>query len=448
MAFVKERGFPAWDNASAFYQTGLPIMLVPVTQPAQNKVSGIIFITMNDTQPVYRWVPRDSEPEGFKENEFEQLMLIFEHQILGAVQTPDVKVKSSRTSEPIKERVHEEASGAVLISWEVCGSVDVGDDGDFGDTQCTRFYRWVSAIDSGGGGGFGGSGGEIPGGGSSGEGSNIEKIETLVEADKFALLAGPCEEILTYKALAEFTPTDPAVVNKLKDLENFSSAIVGAFDILKIEEAKGTVVNLDEFSVKINFLPNGMTADGLLNNIRTNINDFVNTSYGEFSPYTLVSNYPYNEAETWYSNDPLGSIMHIGINPDDGSVIVSDYSPSSWTFSTISAPYDWDHPVSGNREFGYTENSDGSYTFYTRGVDRFTQKITGEVPAAVILGDPFSGGDELWKSFQKGIKDFVNSHGGSATINEPDILRPDWNELRGVFLGTESIETLGCEENE
>jgi len=244
----------------------------------------------------------------------------------------------------------------------------------------------------------------------------------------------------------------PNAKSKRQDLHNFSSAIVGAFEIQKIQDAAGNVVNMDEFSVHIDRLPNEMNAYEFLHHIRTNINDFVNTNYSQFTPYDqTISGYPFNDTQKWFSHDPLGALIHIGIPNDsalfgdDGSVIVSNHTPSSRTFTTISALYDWEHPVSGNREFGFIENNDGSYTFYTKGVDRFTQQLTGETVAHIMtLGDPFSKADDLWKSFQKGLKKYVNNYGGQASTVEPKTIRADWEHLQNVFNGIGDLNTLGC----
>ena len=68
----------------------------------------------------------------------------------------------------------------------------------------------------------------------------------------------------------------------------------------------------------------------------------------------------------------LGGIMRFDINVElfgiipgqqDGSVICSDRSLTGWTFTTIESPVDWNHPVSGNREFGLVANPDQRYLF-------------------------------------------------------------------------------------
>lgn len=283
-----------------------------------------------------------------------------------------------------------------------------------------------------------GSGG---GGGGSGTDNNEydEFLNKLIK--EYDLLEGPCDEIENYKSIAEFTP--PQEVMDI--LEFFQENYNSNFSLLDIENASGTVVNMDEFSVTISDLPDEMNASQLLNYIRLKINNFINTDYSEFSEYDFES-YSGFYHRRWGASDPTGSILNIDIPGDNGSVIVSDYSSSNWTFSTIRSPWGYDHPVSGNREFGYTLNGNGSYTFYTKGVDRFTQSgLFGEWGATVLGGgDPFAGADNLWKSFQEGIKNYVEDNGGSATINDPEFIRPDWEQVLKVFEGEADISTIGC----
>lgn len=267
----------------------------------------------------------------------------------------------------------------------------------------------------------------------------ITLLETLLEQDSTLLINLPCSEMSKWKNVGEFKPSQ-SVVNKIKELdENSTRFFTGDFDIQTLEEAKGKVVNMDFFAVDINSLPNGYTAESFLNQIRLNFNSFINTDYSSFHPYDFVDTGS-NEEQIWNSGNPLGAIIHIEIPIDEGSVICSDYDASQWKFTTISAPYDWVHPVSGTREFGFYENANGKYTFYTRGVDRITQNFNEILGARAT----FNGADNLWKSFQDGIMNFVNSNGGSAIKLDPVIGRPDWDLVEAFINGEVTVDQLGC----
>ncbi|RAV27404.1 hypothetical protein [Sinomicrobium soli] len=244
-----------------------------------------------------------------------------------------------------------------------------------------------------------------------------------------------------------------AQLDKLNQIVSTSTSYPGFTTInvarlQDINDAYSTVVNMDYFPVTVNELPvvNGQrqTPEQFLNHIRTNINSFVDTEYSEFEPYQWPG---LDEITLWNSSNPLGAVIGIDIKgPDNGSVIVSDYDTDKWTFSTIFDPKYGEHPVSGNRDFGYTQNSNGSYTFYTRGVDRLTDAggtalhnvsefFTGE-------SFPFSQADALWESFQSKIDNFVKSNGGSSSVNTPQIHRPDWQQVQDVLEGKAPLSTL------
>ncbi|QIX61040.1 hypothetical protein HER32_07535 [Hymenobacter sp. BT18] len=112
--------------------------------------------------------------------------------------------------------------------------------------------------------------------------------------------------------------------------------------------AGGQAINLDRFSVKMDKLPivNGrmMTPVQFMNEVRTNLNTYTGTV---FQPHPYA---PANNAFLW-ANNPIGSILSIGIPMDRGSVIVSEYNTTVndayWTFTTIQDPYNYQHPVTG-----------------------------------------------------------------------------------------------------
>jgi hypothetical protein len=183
------------------------------------------------------------------------------------------------------------------------------------------------------------------------------------------------------------------------------------------------LVNNDYFAVTFNQLPNKplphnteqFTAEGFIFYVRTHINDFVDTFYGAFSPSNITG---IEEGLLWYSGNPMDAVVHIEIPTNDGSVIVSGHHSnpinSHWMFTTIQVPFkyftvgaDGPHPVSGNRKFGLKKNSNGSYTFYTRGVDRVQGNLGKVILSQNIL---FSQADNLWDSFQDGLVDYIHTN--------------------------------------
>jgi len=103
--------------------------------------------------------------------------------------------------------------------------------------------------------------------------------------------------------------------------------------------------------------------------------------------------------------------------------------------------------VSGTKEFGLEQNLDGSYNFYTRGVDRVTEwsdEFVGELPCE--QKDAFEGADALWTSLQDNLVNYINNpnNGGSAVKDSISIERPNWDDIRDVLNGVKSIGELGC----
>lgn len=306
-----------------------------------------------------------------------------------------------------------------------------------------------------------GSGGSSGGGGGVGGNSGApskEQVEEKIKDEPFAFLDAPCDVVKKWLATAKFTPAQ-AQLDKLKTIVDISSSnssvtpggitIQRIASLQKIDNAYSPTVNMDYFPITINQLPviDGvrLTPEQFLNHIRTNINNFVDNSYSEFAPY---NNYGVDDRGLWNSSNPLGAIIKIDIKgPDNGSVIVTNYRSDKWTFSTIYEPKYKTHPVSGNRDFGFTQNTNGSYTFYTRGVDRLTTIDATTVQNSEFLsymmgGSPFSQADALWTSFQNKINSFVNSHQGSSSVASQEIYRPDWAKVKAVIEGKAPLSSL------
>jgi hypothetical protein len=145
----------------------------------------------------------------------------------------------------------------------------------------------------------------------------------------------------------------------------------------------------------------------------------------------------------WNSSNPLGAGIDIK-GPDNGSVIVTRTGDNLWRFSTIFDPHYGQHPVSGHRDFGYTLNGDGSYTFYTKGVDRLTS-WDGEWARKNLNNYPFKQADALWNSFQDKVYSFVNANKGSSSIDNTQIYRPYWQQVKDVLDGKAPLSTLSSD---
>jgi len=231
----------------------------------------------------------------------------------------------------------------------------------------------------------------------------------------------------------------------------------GLFDdaafIQRLEDAAGTTINQDYFSVQVDEsdLPGEMSPEAYLEQIRTNLNDYIDTSVSEFMGYRGIT----GEWDRWASNNPLGSVLSIQILgfADYGSVMSIVNESDRWVFATAQTPVDDGHPVSGNREFGFTRNGN-QITFYTRGVDRLTSTVDswGSFLAQPISYDAFTRTDELWSSLMEGIQaDLKQANGGQdvATVPEETTYRPDWDEVANLYDNDPSndaavLNGLGC----
>lgn len=278
-----------------------------------------------------------------------------------------------------------------------------------------------------------------------------EQLKKRLSRDPFALIDIPCEELSqAWKELAEHKPNQ-AVKDRIQQLNQEGYDI----EMQYLEDATGAIVNMDYFPVEISQLPENpetgetFTGQEFFNYIRKNFADICFNDNTSFGPYNQT------EAQRWNSTNYLGTVMRFdiavslfGIFPgqQDGSVLCTDQQNQSWIFSTIYTSQDHSHPVSGNRQFGLTANPDGTYTFYTAGVDRVAESFDDLVSELPNTAGAFEGGEEIWSSLQNNLKNFINDteNGGTATVGESSIERIDIEELEAVLNGTKSVSDLGC----
>lgn len=244
------------------------------------------------------------------------------------------------------------------------------------------------------------------------------------------LNAGLPTDLVEWAELILFAPDDSIIQNHPENPNLLSW-------VQPLVDARGPL-NLDFYTITISQLPfdpssagnERMQPEDLLTLLRLNINDFLNTRVGYFKPLL-----PSDET-SYQSPNPRGSVIHIDMgtdinwwwgpfaNPDDGSVVVSEIAPTHWRFTTIYTEHDSYHPVSGTREFGFFQNAEGAYVFYTRGADRPTTWLDYTTSNTV-----FYWADVLWKSLQQNFSAYVNANGGKASFVAPTANRYDWDSV-------------------
>ena len=224
-----------------------------------------------------------------------------------------------------------------------------------------------------------------------------------------------------------------------------------------IEDAYGPL-NLDFYPIQIVKNPviggTEIQPDAIVRYIRTHINDFVDPSCSKFNPYD-----PAIDGPKWGSDSPVGAVFNISVVPwlsvfsdwaGGAGVITAEYkfaqdTSSYWIFSCLHTPNTYDHPVSGNRQFGCAvlkagdtlspvyqkagvafanADQDAAYIF-TRGADRCT------TPKAYHASDSvFAGAHALWLSFQQKVAAYIVANGGAAFVPGFVSERWDWDEIK------------------
>ena len=282
-----------------------------------------------------------------------------------------------------------------------------------------------------------------------------EKIFERIDALDYELLQNPnkllnipCTQLPNWQDIATHQ-IPQSVKTKLQNIPNQNS-YWSSWNITDLDDGAGARINMDLFPIKISTMPNKpnstqkYTPAEFFDFFRKNINLFAE----KFTP--IEDNY-YNIHDTalWNSSNPLGSLIHINIPIDDGTVICSGFSTNTWIFSTIKAPLGWSydgiHPVSGNRAFSYYMEGSTMY-IYTRGVDRTSYINNDKTPVinAIMESVAFKGADELWTGMQNKLSAYVNNRGGSSNPVTPVKYRPNYEKIKNYLKGQIPLSSVGC----
>ncbi|KMQ68300.1 hypothetical protein ACM44_14670 [Chryseobacterium koreense CCUG 49689] len=282
--------------------------------------------------------------------------------------------------------------------------------------------------------------------------ARIKALDILLKQNPDALLDIQCQELPKWKELADH-PIPQSVKNRIATINNQA----GFFDnasLQSIYTGGGPSLNMDIFPVKITSMPNKpngqkYTPAEFFDFFRKNFNDkFIDNNLSSFTP-VINSTYGINDTQLWNSSNPLGALIHIhipilGPTYNDGTVITSGFGSQAWIFTTVDIPWDNQHPVSGNRLFGYFPDNNGGMTIYIRGVDRFTFNFLNYSSTWISESIGFDNADSLWESFQTKMFNFVKDNHGTSEIVPKTVYRPSWIKIRNYMKGKESLNSLGC----
>jgi hypothetical protein len=280
--------------------------------------------------------------------------------------------------------------------------------------------------------------------------NRIKALDNALAQNPNLLLDIPCNKLDDWKPISDHI-IPQSVKDKLKNINTKTHWYQDDLIIQNLDNAQGKSLNMDLFSVKISNLPNKpgtnqkFTSKEFFDYFRLNLNNFAET----FTP-VVDTNLGVNDTALWNSANPLNALISIHIpvivGHNNGTVICSGVTTNTWVFTTITSPWDSEHPVSGNRFFSYYMNpNDNAMYIYTRGLDRVNLPIFNNLSTA--NNPAFNGADELWSGMQTKIKKFVKDNGGGesgATVMSPEIYRPDWVKVKDYFKGNKPLSSLGC----
>ncbi|WP_418121723.1 hypothetical protein ACNFU2_11415 [Chryseobacterium sp. PTM-20240506] len=278
--------------------------------------------------------------------------------------------------------------------------------------------------------------------------TRLKDLDNALTQNPNLLVDIPCGELDDWKNVANH-PIPQSIKDKLKSINSNTNWYQDEFTIQNLDLASGSNINMDLFPIRITNMPikpgtnQKYTPSEFFDFFRKNINQFAES----FTPIVNTS-YGINDTALWFSNNPLGALIHIEIPGDNGTVICSGYNSQAWVFTTIQAPLHLDglHPVSGNRLFGYFIDNNGFMYLYTRGVDRFTKPIGNATITYLTQNFAFSKADELWKGMQTKLENYINSpqNGGLANKLEPKTYRPAYAKIKNYLKNNAPISSLGC----
>ncbi|UTX47164.1 hypothetical protein [Chryseobacterium sp. MA9] len=276
--------------------------------------------------------------------------------------------------------------------------------------------------------------------------TRIQDLDNALVQNPNLLLNIPCSELPKWQNLANH-PIPTSIKNRIFQINGqtnwFSDAVIQNLDY-----SSSFTINMDVYPIKISNMPEKApgikyTHAEFFDYFRKNINNFTSISHGKFYP-VVEPQFGIDDTQLWNSENPLGSLITIKIPADNGTVVCSGFDSQAWIFTTVKSPWDGEHPVSGNRLFGYFIDSSGDMVIYTRGVDRFTTKVSNNALQYTVESFGYSEAKKMWQTMQQKLSSFVNSKNGTSSIIPGVDYTPNYIFVKDYLRGNKSLTALGC----
>jgi hypothetical protein len=179
-------------------------------------------------------------------------------------------------------------------------------------------------------------------------------------------------------------------------------------------------------------LPEGMTPEMMLAQMRDGMNEGVRPGDGRATDFDDIVNFP----NAGPGGRRVGEMTDLNLaGPDNGTIIYNDVDISDGDFSVNTATTDSAglHPVSGRRSWGYVPYGDGQFMFYTSGSD------THVLPGSDVVGQ--GAQLETWMAMSRALQERVREAGGTADDIIFDRERQD-TALMGRDPGTLTLDDI------
>lgn len=257
------------------------------------------------------------------------------------------------------------------------------------------------------------------------------------------------EQIAKWNSLADFRLSARQVAN-IDSLRQNGVASISVTDVSKLKPSGDSLtqyVNFDEYSVQVDTLPvvatKRLTATQLLEHIRLNFEQFQDTPFQKIAPYNATYKTIWSNTSK-FRNANTGVVLKIQRASGSNGVAIAtninslDTLSKKFIITNVTDPnLNGTRNYNSNREFGYRKNTNNSYTFYCRTVDRTTKQSNF---LSKVLHDTLIEADRgVGETFSRTVNNFINQNSGKAVENDFEITQANEQAIKDVLLGFDEL---------